>query len=48
MTEKEIERELDITSTETKTYRVEAEDAWLASEAAGKDKTQYLEYHSET
>lgn len=48
VTEKEIERELDITSTETKTYRVEAEDAWLASEAAGKDKTQYLEYHSET
>lgn len=27
---------------------MEAEDAWLASEAAGKDKTQYLEYHSET
>lgn len=48
VTEKEIERELDITSTETKTYRVEAENAWLASEAAGKDKTQYLEYHSET
>ena len=43
--EKQVETQVTVESSNTYTYKVEAEKLAFASEELGTDKTQYFEYH---
>ena len=46
--EKEVETQIKIKSSDSYTYKIEAEDLYFASEELGTEKTKYFEYHDET
>ena len=48
VTEKQVETQIHVTSDETYTYKVEAENLPFLSEELGTDKTQFYEYHNES